>query len=88
MCEAIYMGNNQKTFTKRMGGYFFDLLRFLKNGQKSDSFAVLYGQHFNATMSFTGLRKYMNFKEIKQLHLIGAMEPLVYLTAIYVYRNS
>ena len=61
---------------------------FSKMDKKSDSFAVLYGQHFNATMSFTGLRKYMHFKEIKQLHLIGAMEPLVYLNAIYVYRNS
>ena len=42
MCDAIYIGNTQQTFKKRMDGHFSDLLRLLKNGQKSDSFAVCF----------------------------------------------
>ena len=36
MCDAIYIGNTQQTFKKRMDGHFSDLQRLLKNGQKSD----------------------------------------------------
>ena len=32
MCDAIYIGNTQKTFKKRMNGHFSDLQRLLKNG--------------------------------------------------------
>ena len=38
-CDAIYIGNTQQTFKKRMDGRFSDLQRLLKNVQKSDSFA-------------------------------------------------
>ena len=34
MCDAIFIGNTQQTFKKRMDGHFSDLLRLLKNGQK------------------------------------------------------
>ena len=57
-----------------MNGHFSDLLRLLKNGQKSDSFAAHFEQHFNTTTSRTDLRKYMTFKVVKQLNTIGAMK--------------
>ena len=57
-----------------MDGHFSDLLRLLKNGQKSDSFAAHFEQHFNTTMSRTDLRKHMTFKVVKQLSPIGAMK--------------
>ena len=56
-----------------MDGHFSDLLRLLKNGQKSDSFAAHFKQHFNTTTSRTYLRKYMTLKVVKQLNPIGAM---------------
>ena len=40
MCDAIYIGITQQTLKKRMDGCFFNILRLLKNGQKSDSFAA------------------------------------------------
>ena len=49
ICDAIYIGNNQQIFRKRMDGRFSDLLRLLKNGKKSDSFAAHFEQHFNST---------------------------------------
>ena len=49
MCDDIYIGNTQQTFKKIMDGHFSDLLRLLKNGQKSDSFASDFEQHFNNT---------------------------------------
>ena len=57
-----------------MDGYFSDLLRLLKNGQKSDSFASHSEQHFNNTTSRTYYRKYMTFKVVNQLNPIGAMK--------------
>ena len=68
MCDAIYIGNTQQTFKKRMDGHFSDLLRLLKNGQKSDSFASHFEKHYNSTTSRTYLRKYMMFKVVKQLN--------------------
>ena len=57
-----------------MDDHFSDLLRLLKNGQKSDSFAAHFEHHFNTTTSRTDLRKYMTFKVLKQLNPIGAMK--------------
>ena len=74
MCDAIYIGNTQKTFKKIMESNFSDLLRLLKNRQKSDSFAAHFEQHFNTTASRTDLRKYMKFKVVKQLNSIFAMK--------------
>ena len=74
MCDAIYIGNTQQTSKKRMDGHFSDLLRLLKNGQKSDSFDAHFEQHFNSTTSCTDLRKYMMFKIVNQLNPIGAMK--------------
>ena len=53
---------------------FYDFQRLLKNGQKSDSFAAHFVQHFNTTTSHTDLSKYMKFKVVKQLNPIGAMK--------------
>ena len=57
-----------------MNSHFSDLLRLLKNGQKSDSFAAPFEHHFNDTTSRTDLRKYITFKVVNQLNLIGAMQ--------------
>ena len=74
MCDAIYIVNTHQTFKKIMDGHFSDLQHLLKNGQKSDSFAAHFVQHFNNTTSRTDLRKCMTFKVIKQLNPIGAMK--------------
>ena len=74
MCDVIYIGNTQQTFKKRMDGHFSDVQRLLNNGPKSDSFAAHFEQHFNTTTSHTYLRKYMTFKLVKQLNLIGAIK--------------
>ena len=57
-----------------MDGHFSDLLRLLKNGQKSDSFAAHFEQHFNTTTPRIDLRKYMMSKVVKQLSPIIAMK--------------
>ena len=57
-----------------MDGHFSDLLRLLKNGQKSDSFTAHFEQHFNTTPSRTDVCKYMTFKVVKQLNPIGEMK--------------
>ena len=74
MCDAIYIANTQQNLKKRMDGHFSDLLRLFKNGQKSDSFAAHFEQHFNTNTSSTDPRKYMTFKAAKQLNPIGAMK--------------
>ena len=88
MCDAIYIGNTQQTFKKRMDVHFSDLLHLLKNGQKSDSFAAHLEHSSNSTMSRTELRKYMTFKVEKRLNLIGAMETFTKTIANYVWRNT
>ena len=74
MCDAIYIGNTQQTFKKRMDGHFSDLLRLLNNGQESEPFGAHFKQHFNTTTSRTDLRKYTTFKVVKQLNPIDAMK--------------
>ena len=74
MCDAIYIGNTQKTFKTILDGHFSNLLRLLKNGQKLDSFAVYFEQYFNTTTPRTDLRKYMMFKVVKQVNQISAMK--------------
>ena len=74
MCEAIYIGNTQQTFKKRIEGHFSNLQRLLENRHKSDSFAAHSVQHFNTTTSRTDICKYMTFKVVRQLNPIGAMK--------------
>ena len=57
-----------------MDGHLSDLQRLLKNGQKPDSFSAHFVQHFNTPTSRTYLRKYMTFKVLKHLILIGAIK--------------
>ena len=57
-----------------MDGHFSNLLRLLKNGQKSYSFSDHFKQHFNNIMSRTDLRKYMAFRVVNQLKPIGTMK--------------
>ena len=49
MCDAVYVGNTQKNLKIRMDSRSSNLLRLLKNRQKSDSFAAYFEQHFNTT---------------------------------------
>ena len=74
MCDAIYIGNTQQTFKKRMDCHFSNLLRLLKKGGKSYSFAAHFEQHFNTTTSRTDIREYMTFKVVKKLYPIGTMK--------------
>ena len=76
MCDAIHIYNTQQT-QKNMYDHFSDLLRLLKNGHISDSFAAHFEQHFNTTMSRTNLRNYMTFKIVKQLNTIGTMNTFM-----------
>ena len=57
-----------------MYGNFSNILRILKNGQKSYSFAAHFEQDLNTTMSHTDICKHTKFKVVKQLNLIGAMK--------------
>ena len=75
--DAVFIGNTQQTFKKKMNGHFSDLLRLLKNRQKSDLFAAHFEQHLNTTTSRTDSRKYMMFKVVKQLNQIGAMKTFM-----------
>ena len=74
MRDAIYIGNTQQTFKKRMNDHFSGLQRLLNTGQKPDPFAAHFVQHFNTTTSRTDLRKYMTFKVVNQLNLIYYFE--------------
>ena len=74
MCAGIYIRNTQQTFKKILDGRFSDLQLFLKNRQKSDSFAADLVQQLNNTTSCKDLHKCMIFMEIKELNLIGAMK--------------
>ena len=71
-----------------MAGHFSDLIRLLKNGQKSESFAAHFEHHVNSTTSHTDIRKYMTFEAVKKLNLIGTMKHLRNQIATYVWRNS
>ena len=73
MSHAIDIGNKHQP-PKKMDSRFSDFLSLLMNVQKSDSFAAHFKQYLNTTMSCTYLRKYMAFKLIKQLNLIGEMK--------------
>ena len=76
MCDAIYIGNTQQTLKKIIGGHFSDILRLLKNGEKSDSFADHFEQYFNTNTARTDLRKYMTFKVVKQINPIVTKKTL------------
>ena len=48
-----------------MDGIFSNVHNIFKNGQKSDSFAAHYGQHFKSTSSNIDLSKGVMFKVVK-----------------------
>ena len=57
MSDAIYKGNTEQTFKKRNDGHFSDLQGLHKTGQKADSFAAHFIQHFNTATSHSNERK-------------------------------
>ena len=57
-----------------MDGHLSDLLHLFKNGQKSDSVAAHFKQHFNTIKSRTYLLKYVTLKVVQKLKPIGAMK--------------
>ena len=77
MCDSICIVNSLHTSKKRMGDHLSDVQCLLKNGQKSDSFAAYFEQHFKSTTSFIYLCMYMEFMVVKQLNLIGSMKPFM-----------
>ena len=77
MCDAIYIGNTQQVIKKRMDVHFSNILHLLKNEQKSDSFDAHFEQHFNYDTSRIYLHKYMTFKLVKHLNLIGAIKTFM-----------
>ena len=77
LCDAIYMGNTQQTSKNRMEGRFTDVQRLLKNGQKLDSFAAHFEQHFQLTASCTDLRKCMTFKVVNQFNQIESLKSFM-----------
>ena len=56
--------------------HFSDLPHLFKNGQKPDSFAAHFEQHFKANMSCTDLHKHMKFQVVNQLNPIGTMKTI------------
>ena len=67
MCDAIYIGNTHQEFKKTMDSNFSDILRLLKNRQKSDSFTAHFEQYFKHITSRTDLHKFMTFRVVNQL---------------------
>ena len=57
-----------------MDSNFSDLLRLLKNGQKYDSFAAHFEQHFKSTKKRIDLRKCITLKVVNNLNLVGSMK--------------
>ena len=57
-----------------MDGHLSNILRLLKNLQKSDSIDAHFQQHFNYTASRTDLRKCMTLKVVRHINLIGEMK--------------
>ena len=74
ICDAIYIGNTQKTFKKILDGNFSDVQHILKNRQKSDSLAAQYKQYVKQNMSHNYLRNCMYLELLKELNLIGEMK--------------
>ena len=74
MCYIIYIGSMNQTVKKGIDGHFSNFLCLLKNGQKSDLFATHFLQHFKYTMPRIDLRKFITFKVVKPINLIGAMK--------------
>ena len=74
ICEDVYIGNTQLTLKKMIDSHFFDRLRLLKNGQKSDSLAAHLEQHFNSTKSRIDIRKCITYKIVKQINPIVTMK--------------
>ena len=74
MCDAIYIGNTQQTFKKKWKVISPISYLYSRTGKKPESFADHFWQHFNSTMSCTDIRKYMTFKVVNQINLIGAMK--------------
>ena len=82
MCEFIYIASTQEKFKKIMDSHFSDILRLLKNGQKSDSLSAYLEQNFNFTNSLTYLIMDMTFKGVKQLKVVCAMKTFTKLNYI------
>ena len=81
------VGNTQKTHRNIMNGYLYDLRHYLKNRQKSYSFAAHFEKHFNDSISCTDLRKHIKFRVVKHLNSIGAIKRLRNPTKTYLWSN-
>ena len=62
-----------------MYSYFFNLRPLLKKGQRPDSFADHFEQHFDSTTSYIYLINCITFNIFKILNLIGAVKKFTKL---------
>ena len=62
-----------------MYGNFYDILRLLKTGQKSNSFDAHFVMHFKSTTSHTYILYFMTFKVLNQPKPISAMKKFMKL---------
>ena len=74
VCNAMYIGNTHQKIKKSIGGNSSNLLLLLNNGQKPHKCASHSKHHFKYTISSTDPNKFMTFKLVNQLNLIGAMK--------------
>ena len=67
MCDAIYISNTHETDKKIMDGNFSDVQRIFKMDKNQTQFK----QSFKYTTPHMDLRKFMAFKVVKQINMIG-----------------
>ena len=87
LCDYIYMGNTHQIFRKRIGVYFSDVQSLLKNGQKSELFAVHFKQQFKSITPPMEWRKRETFKVVKQINPIREIGSFTKPNLIYVCKN-
>ena len=75
MCDDIYIGNTHQTFKKKWTS-FIQSSTYTQERKKQDSCAAHFKQNFNATTTYTDLHKYMTFKVLKMINLIGSIKKL------------
>ena len=74
VCDATYIDKLQQTFKNEQTVISPISSVLSRNGQKLDSFAAHFEQHFHASLQPADLRKFRTFKVVKQLNLIRAMK--------------
>ena len=64
-CDFIDIGNPQQTFKEKLEGHLSYAQHIIKNGQKSDSSAAYYEQHFKYYTLRNDICTCITFKVVK-----------------------